>query len=93
MKEFEDDEYLKQDQMILLKEIAEQFSIDDNAADLGILYECTGFRGSNENDEFWANYKDFEDGCWRPEGKYSLTGAIMRTDTATGNLLRNVMEF
>lgn len=60
MEEFENDEYLGQDQVSLLKEIAEQFAIEDNAADLGILFECTGFKGFTENDEFWVNYNDFK---------------------------------
>ena len=33
--------------MALIKEITEQFSPDDNAADLGILYEVTGFQAEN----------------------------------------------
>ena len=49
VEQFEDEEYLKQDHVQLLKEIAGQFSIDDDTADLGILFECTGFKGSNRN--------------------------------------------
>ena len=53
---------LTEDQLKLLREIAEKFSIDDSAADLGILYEVTGFRGVSQNDyQFWDNYADFDD--------------------------------
>ena len=34
---------LTPDQVELLKEISEQFSPEDSAADLSILYEVTGF--------------------------------------------------
>ena len=42
MSEFEDGQ-LTYDQQRLLSEIASEFSTQDNAADLGILYEITGF--------------------------------------------------
>ena len=40
---FEKDTSLTEDQLALLKEISEQFSVEDSAADLSILYETTGF--------------------------------------------------
>ena len=43
-----------------MREIAENFSPSDSAADLSILYEVTGYRADNENFEFWDNYRDFE---------------------------------
>ena len=43
-----------------MKEIAENFSPSDSAADLSILYEVTGYRADIENFEFWENYRDFE---------------------------------
>ena len=45
--------------MELLREISEQFCPEDNAADLGILFECTGFKASTESALFWDSYKDF----------------------------------
>ena len=44
-----------------MSEIADQFSPSDNAADLGILYECTGHQAETESGDFWDNYADFED--------------------------------
>jgi len=44
MTEFERDPYLTENMMLLLKEINEKFSPEENAADLGILYEVTGFK-------------------------------------------------
>ena len=60
MAEFDDFEHLNEDQKLLLREICAQFSPEDSAADLGILFECTGFKAGTENSEFWENYKDFE---------------------------------
>ena len=45
--------------MELLREISNQFSPEDNDADLGILFECTGFKSSTDSALFWENYKDF----------------------------------
>ena len=42
-----------------MTEIAEQFSPEDNAADLSILYEVTGFQ-ANYDDFDWDGYQDFE---------------------------------
>jgi len=39
--------------MKLLKEISEQFSPEDSAADLSILYEVTGFQAESDNFLFW----------------------------------------
>ena len=47
--------------MALLNEITEKFSPDDNAADLGILYEVTGYQGESQNFQFWQNYSDFDE--------------------------------
>ena len=52
--------YLTDDQRKLLEEIAREFTPQDNAADLGILYEITGFQADVE-DEFWKNYDDFDE--------------------------------
>ena len=42
-------------------EISEQFSTEDNAADLSILYEVTGYMAESDNFQYWDNYADFED--------------------------------
>ena len=42
-------------------EISEQFSPEDSATDLSILYEVTGFQGLSDNFQFWENYQDFEE--------------------------------
>ena len=55
------DDNLTGDQVALLQEIAEQFSIEDSAADLSILYEVTGYQAESENFAFWTNYEDFEE--------------------------------
>ena len=44
---------------MLLREISTQFCSEDNAADHGILFECTGFMASTETALFWENFKDF----------------------------------
>ena len=61
MEAFADDENLTQDQVNLLQEIAEKFSVEDSAADLSILYEVTGYQAESQNFEFWENYQDFEE--------------------------------
>ena len=61
MEAFSGDENLTGDQMALLQEIAEQFSIEDSPADLSILYEVTGYQGESQNFDFWTNYEDFEE--------------------------------
>ena len=34
----------------------------DGSADLGIMYEVTGFQGEGHSDEeFWANYESYKD--------------------------------
>ena len=45
----------------LLKEIAENFSPRDSAADLSILYEVTGYKADCQSDDFWDSYRDFEE--------------------------------
>ena len=52
---------LTEDQRKLLKEIFKDFSPQDNAADLGILFEVTGFQANAKRDQFWENYKDFNE--------------------------------
>ena len=52
---------LTEDQRKLLEEIVKEFSPQDNAADLGILFEVTGFQADAEGDQFWQNYQDYED--------------------------------
>ena len=52
---------LTEDQVKLLMEISEQFSPEDSAADLSILYETTGFQAESDNFQFWENYQDFEE--------------------------------
>ena len=42
-------------------EILERFCPDENAADMGILYEVTGFQAESQNFEYWDNYQDFEE--------------------------------
>ena len=48
-------------QLELLKEIAENFSPEDSAADLSILYEVTGYKNDSQSCDFWDNYRDFEE--------------------------------
>ena len=45
----------------MLIEISEQFCTEDNAADLSILYEVTGFMAESDNYAYWDNYTDFEE--------------------------------
>ena len=54
-------EHLTATQKELLKTIVQNFSPEDSAADLSILYETTGFQAESENFQFWENYKDFEE--------------------------------
>ena len=54
-------EELTEEQKALLQEISEQFSPEDSAADMSILYEVTGFQTESENFQFWENYRDFEE--------------------------------
>ena len=61
IEHFIKNENLTEDQIKLLMEISEQFSVEDNAADLSILYEVTGFRAESENFQYWDNYADFEE--------------------------------
>ena len=58
---FKDDKKLTEGQLALLKEISEQFCVEDSAADLSILYETTGFQAESDNFEYWENYQDFEE--------------------------------
>lgn len=59
--EVEISEKLTEDQVKLLKEISKEFSPEDSAADLSILYEVTGFQAESDNSAFWENYQDFEE--------------------------------
>jgi len=43
MSIFERDEDLTKEQLELLREISERFSAEDDATDLSILYEVTGY--------------------------------------------------
>ena len=61
LSEFTRSGKLTEDQMKLLREIADQFSVEDSAADLSILFEVTGFQGDSDNFQFWENYVDFEE--------------------------------
>lgn len=58
---FANDERLTEDQLKLLKEIADQFTASESAADMSILYETTGFQADCEELAFWENYQDFEE--------------------------------
>ena len=58
---FEGDKNLTEAQLMLLQEIAERFSTEDDAADLSILYEITGYQAESQNFEFWSAYTDFEE--------------------------------
>ena len=51
-------EYLTEDQRALFKDLLELFSPEDDAADLSILYEITGYQAESENREFWDGYGD-----------------------------------
>ena len=42
-------ENLTEDQLKLLQEISANFAPDDSAADLGILYEVTGYKGESQD--------------------------------------------
>ena len=54
-------EFLTREQVALLTEIAQKFCPDDNAADLSILYEVTGYQCESQNFQFWENYQDFDE--------------------------------
>ena len=41
---FENDENLTEEQLMLLHEISQRFSADDDVADLSILFEITGYK-------------------------------------------------
>ena len=47
--EFVRDETLSEDHLMLLREIAAEFNAEDNAADLSIMYEVTGFQGETQD--------------------------------------------
>eukprot|EP00353_Schmidingerella_taraikaensis_P018972 CAMPEP_0185618574 /NCGR_PEP_ID=MMETSP0436-20130131/47477_1 /TAXON_ID=626734 ORGANISM="Favella taraikaensis, Strain Fe Narragansett Bay" /NCGR_SAMPLE_ID=MMETSP0436 /ASSEMBLY_ACC=CAM_ASM_000390 /LENGTH=57 /DNA_ID=CAMNT_0028257309 /DNA_START=502 /DNA_END=675 /DNA_ORIENTATION=- len=34
--------------------------MEDSAADMGILFECTGYQARTDSHSFWENYEDFE---------------------------------
>ena len=61
MSIFEADKELTEEQIMLLQEISERFSAEDDAADLSILYEVTGYKAESQNFEFWSAYTDFEE--------------------------------
>ena len=46
---FADADYLTEDQKALLFEISGHFNPKDNAADMSILYETTGFKVESDN--------------------------------------------
>ena len=50
---------LTDDQVKLLIEISDQFSPEDSAADLSILYEITGFQAYCDDFD-WESYQDYE---------------------------------
>ena len=52
---------MSEEQIRLLQDISDHLSPEDDAADLSILYEVTGFQGESQNFEFWSAYTDFED--------------------------------
>ena len=57
---FENDETLTEDQLKLLKEISGAFRPHEDAADLAILFETTGFQAATtEKSEFWESYNDY----------------------------------
>ena len=43
----------------LVEEIDKRFDPDDDIADLGILYEMTGYQGLPPEPEFWKTYEEF----------------------------------
>ena len=61
MSEFIHDPHLTDAQLALLKEINDEFRPDENAADLSILYEVTGFQADAPiGAAYWDSYQDFE---------------------------------
>ena len=46
--------------MSLLREISEHFNCEE-AADLSILYEVTGYKGYSQSHSFWEGYTDYEE--------------------------------
>ena len=58
---FENDENLTEEQLMLLQEISQRFSAEDDVADLSILFEVTGYKSESQNFYFWSEYTDFEE--------------------------------
>ena len=54
-------EGLTEAQRALLQEVADEFNPEEEAADMAILYEVTGFQTESHNFQFWDNYRDFEE--------------------------------
>ena len=50
--------YLTEDQRAFYKNLSELFSPKDDATDLSLLYEITGYQAESENREFWDGYGD-----------------------------------
>ena len=61
MREFLCDPHLTDGQLKLLKEIEDEFRPEENAADLSILYEITGYQAEPPiGSAYWDSYEDFE---------------------------------
>ena len=50
--------YLTEDHRALFKDLSELFSPKDDASDLSLLYEITGYQAETENRKFWDSYGD-----------------------------------
>lgn len=51
-----------------LIETVREITFNEDAPNLAILYEVTGFQGEKEgDDEFWANYESYKSNGWNEQ--------------------------
>ena len=51
-------EKLTDERRQLIELICERFEPEESQADLGLLYEVTGYKGETEDDQFWEEFDD-----------------------------------
>ena len=65
-----EDEELEAQRMTQLNliETVREITFNEDAANLAIMYEVTGFQGEKEgDDEFWANYESYKSSGWNEQ--------------------------
>ena len=75
---------LSEDQMTLLSEVANKLNIEEDGADVRILYEVTGFMQEVADDpDFWQEYLAIDDDAFDPriERECANDEAPMRKQT------------